>query len=189
MIRADGPVAAGPRTLVIRFVRVVNGVMNIVATRRPTPATLADHPFFSDLPLGSLRRLATHVYRVDYAPGDPIIKEGKTADRFFLIRRGSVSLDMEVAGRGRVEIETLGADAALGWSWLMSPYRWHLSATAADRTSMLVFEAATLRPLLAGDPSLGYEFMRRIAVVMFDRLETTRNRLGPALGASSIKIP
>ncbi|MGH8889240.1 MAG: cyclic nucleotide-binding domain-containing protein [Acidothermaceae bacterium] len=163
--------------------------MNIVATRRLTPAVLADHPFFSELPIASLRRLATHVYRVDYVTGDAIIKEGASADRFFLIRRGLVKLDMEVPGRGRVDIETLGADSALGWSWLMSPYRWHLSATAVDRTSVLVFDASALRALLAGDPTLGYEFMRRITTMMFDRLETTRKRLGSASQGRSIRIP
>lgn len=162
--------------------------MNTVAIARPTPAILADNPFFSELPIPSLRRLAAHVCRVDYAAGDPIIEEGAPADRFFLIRRGSVELDMEVAGRGRVVIDTLGADAALGWSWLMPPYRWHLSATAKHRTSVLVFDATALRALLAGDPALGYEFMRRIATLMSDRIETTRSHLA-STPPSPIRLP
>jgi CRP-like cAMP-binding protein len=135
-----------------------------------------DHPFFSDMPVGSLRRVATHAYRADYAAGDTVFSEGGPADRFFLIRRGLVKLDMEVPGRGRVDVETLGADAALGWSWLMPPYRWHLSAVALERTSVLVFDASTLRSLMAADPAMGYELMRRFAGVMLDRLQATRAR-------------
>jgi CRP-like cAMP-binding protein len=139
-------------------------------------AALRDHPFLSEMPVSSLRRLANHAYRAVFAPGESIFREGGPADRFFLIRRGLVRLDIEVPGRGRVDLETLGADAALGWSWLLAPYRWHLSATAVQRTSMLVFDASMLRALMAADPVLGYEMMRRFNAVMFDRLQATRAR-------------
>lgn len=137
---------------------------------------LADHPFFSSMPSSSLRRIAHHVYRTEFAAGETIFTEGETADRFFLIRRGLVKLSIEVSGRGQVDVETLGADAALGWSWLMPPYRWHLTASAVEHTSTLVIDAATLRALMAGDPVLGYELMRRFAAIIFDRLQATRER-------------
>ena len=145
-------------------------------TRAATAAALADHPFFSSMPVGSLRRLAQHVYRAEFAAGETIFNEDETADRFFLIRRGLVKLSMEVAGRGQVDVETLGADAPLGWSWLMPPYRWHLTAIAVQRTTALVMDASTLRALMAGDPVLGYELMRRFAAIIFDRLQATRQR-------------
>src|SRR5437868_939784 len=92
-------------------------------------AALADHPFLSTMPANSLRRLAAHVQHKDIPRGHTIFREGGEADRFFLIRHGVVRLDIEVPGRGRVDIETLGADCAFGWSWLFAPYRWHLTAT------------------------------------------------------------
>lgn len=128
------------------------------------------------MPVSSLRRIAQHVYRAEFAPGEKIFAEGDVADRFFLIRRGLVTLSMEVAGRGQVDVETLGADAPLGWSWLMPPYRWHLTAIAAQRTTALVIDASTLRALMAGDAVLGYELMRRFAAIIFDRLQATRQR-------------
>jgi len=143
----------------------------------PVAATLADHPFFSSMPLASLRRLATHAYRHEFAAGEPIFFEGADADRFMLIQRGLVKLDIEVPNRGRVDVEVLGPDSALGWSWLFAPYRWHLSATAVERTITLVFDAGVLRSRMAGDPVLGYELMRRFAAVLFDRLQATRERL------------
>jgi CRP-like cAMP-binding protein len=160
------------------------------AARPPSAATLADHPFFSAIPITSLRRVATHAYRADYAPGETIFTEGGVADRFFLIRRGLVRLDMEIAGPGQIELETIGADAALGWSWLVAPHRWHLSATAVARTSTLAIDATTLRALMSADPVLGYELTKRLAAVMFDRLQMTRRRLTSSLAAPTpIALP
>ena len=151
-----------------------------MTTIRPISATasaLSDHPFLSSIPIGSLRRLAAHVQSHTYPAGEQVFREGGVADRFFLIRTGLVRLELEVAGRGQVEVETLGSDAALGWSWMFSPYRWQLTATAVERTSMLVFDTDALQTVMASDPPLGYELMRRFSAVIFDRLIATRLQL------------
>ena len=153
-----------------------------MTTSSPLAVALSDHPFLSSIPVASLRRLATHAQSRTYSAGEEIFREGGKADRFFLIRHGLVRLDAEEPGSDgprQVEIEMLGADAALGWSWLFSPYRWHLSATAVKRTSTLVLDADMLRAVMSADPVLGYELMRRFAAVMFDRLRVTRLRLTP----------
>jgi CRP/FNR family cyclic AMP-dependent transcriptional regulator len=153
-------------------------------------AALADHPFLSSIPPAALRRLAAHSYPHEYAAGDVIFKEGAAADRFFLVRDGRIRLDMDLPDRGEVDVETLDADCALGWSWLFEPYTWQLTATAVEPTSVLVFDAAVLRSLMASDTVIGYELMRRFAGVLFDRLQATRLRLGhnevgvPAAGVS-----
>jgi len=140
-------------------------------------AALASHPFLSAIPAESLRQLSIHAHGQVFVKGQEIFREGQVADQFILVRHGLVRLDAEVAGRGRVEVETLGADSAIGWSWLFSPYRWHLSATAVERTTAIVFDADVLRGLMASDPVLGYELMRRFVAVLSDRLQATRRRL------------
>jgi CRP/FNR family cyclic AMP-dependent transcriptional regulator len=155
-----------------------------MTTSSRTPRTpsresaLADHPFLSSIPPAALRRLAAHTYPHEYAAGDVIFREGAAADRFFLVRDGRIRLDMDVPDRGQVEVETLDADCALGWSWLFEPYQWQLTATAVEPTSVLVFDASVLRSLMASDTVIGYELMRRFAGVLFDRLQATRSRLG-----------
>ena len=145
-------------------------------------AALADHPFMSAIPIESLGRLTANAQVQTYTAGTTIFAEGKPADRFFLIRHGLVRLDMNTADSGLVEVETLGADAALGWSWLFPPYRWQLSATAVERTTAMVCDAAALRATMAADPAVGYELMRRFAGVMLDRLQATRRRLTGDVG-------
>jgi CRP/FNR family transcriptional regulator, cyclic AMP receptor protein len=151
--------------------------MTTIAPTSATAAALSDHPFLSSIPIGSLRRLATHVHTHTYPAGEQVFREGQIANRFFLIRHGLVRLDVEVAGRGQVEVQTLGPDAALGWSWLFSPHRWQLTATVIERTSMLIFDTDALQIAMAADAPLGYELMRRFSAVMFDRLIATRLQL------------
>ena len=151
-----------------------------MTTASSLAATLSDHPFLSSIPVTSLRRLATHAQSHTYSAGEEIFREGGKADRFFLIRHGLVRLDAEVAGSDgplQVEIETLGAGAALGWSWLFSPFGWQVSATAVTRTATVIFDADMLLAVMSADPVLGYELMRRFAAVMFDQLQATRQRL------------
>ncbi|MDQ1487053.1 MAG: hypothetical protein QOJ62_2746 [Actinomycetota bacterium] len=155
-------------------------------------AALADHPFLSTMPPTCLRRLAVHAFRQDFPAGQSLFRESAVADRVFLIRRGLVKLDIAIPGRDRVDVELLGPDTVLGWSWLFPPYEWHLGATAIERTTALAFDASTLRALMASDVILGYELMRRFAAVMYDRLQATRLRLGTegtAVPAASVSGP
>jgi len=142
-------------------------------------SALAGHPFLSSIPAGSLRRLAAHVEPRTYAPGQQIFAENGVADRFLLIRQGLVRLDLDIGEASPVEVELLGSGSALGWSWLFEPYRWQLSATAVEHTSCLVFDADMVRAVMASDPVLGYELMRRFAALLFDRLQATRRTLSP----------
>lgn len=152
-------------------------------------SALASHPFLSTIPVESLRQLGVHAHGETFAKGQEIFREGQVASEFILIRQGRVRLDAEIADRGRVEVETLAADAALGWSWLFPPYRWHLSATALERTTAIVFDAGVLRGLMAADPVLGYDLMRRFAAVLVDRLQATRRRLAaPQLAAAECQL-
>ena len=60
-----------------------------------------------------------------------IFDEGREADRFWILRTGSVALDLNVPGRPAPIIETLGPGELLGWSWLVAPHAWQLGARAA----------------------------------------------------------
>lgn len=150
----------------------------MAATVAQLARALADQPFLSALTIDAQRELAAHARRRDYASGEVVFAQGGAADRFFLIRRGLVRLSIEVASRGPVDIETLGVDAAFGWSWLLPPYQWHLSATAANKTSMLVFDAHRLHAVMEADPAIGYELMRRFAAIILDQLQAVQARLG-----------
>jgi CRP/FNR family transcriptional regulator, cyclic AMP receptor protein len=105
-----------------------------------------------------------------------LLREGEPAERFFLIRRGSVALEVQAPGR-TLRIETLGAGDPVGWSWLFAPYRWQLDARALEPCELLGFDGVCLRGKCETDHDLGYELMRRFAENLVDRLQATRLQL------------
>ncbi|MFJ3921794.1 cyclic nucleotide-binding domain-containing protein [Streptomyces sp. NPDC090022] len=106
-----------------------------------------------------------------------IFEEGERADRFWIIRSGTVALDVQVPGRGRSVVETVGAGALLGWSWLFPPQQWHLGAETREPVRAWQFDAGAVRDLCAEDPVLGLALVTVVAETIGDRLRATRTRL------------
>lgn len=150
----------------------------------PAPV-LTGHEFFAGMSARHLDRLAAVAGHDHFTAGGRIFEEGRPADRFWLIRSGRVALDLHVPGRGGLIVESLEPGTVLGWSWLFPPYEWRFGAAAVEAVRAVVFDAAAVRALCAGDPSLGYELTRRFAAIMLDRLQNTRMRLLDLYGTPS----
>lgn len=114
---------------------------------------------------------------VSFAAGERIFNEGSKADRFWIIRTGTVALDLHVPGRRAVVVETLDAGKMLGWSWLVPPHQWHLGAEASSPVRAYEFDAAAVRDLCAKDPALDHELCTYVSGVLARRLRSTRVRL------------
>ncbi|TLQ48670.1 cyclic nucleotide-binding domain-containing protein [Streptomyces marianii] len=106
-----------------------------------------------------------------------IFEEGGEADRFWVIRSGTVALDVHVPGRGQAVVETIGRGALLGWSWLCPPRRWHLGAETRGPVRAWEFDAAAVRGLCSERPELGLALVTVVAETIGDRLRATRTRL------------
>ncbi|MFD3921965.1 Crp/Fnr family transcriptional regulator [Streptomyces sp. NPDC058595] len=114
---------------------------------------------------------------VSFTTGERIFNEGGRADRFWIIRTGTVALDLRVPGRRPAVIETLGAGRLLGWSWLVAPHHWHLGAEAGGPVRAHEFDAAVVRERCAEDPALDRELCAYVTGVLARRLRATRVRL------------
>ena len=135
------------------------------------------HSFLKGLSSEQLGALARIASRKQFKPGEAILRQRETADRFYLIEEGRVSLDYELPRQRRVQIQEIGPGEALGWSWLAKPYKWQFSATAIERVTVSAFRVADLRELFARDPALGYAIMERAAQALLERLQATRHKL------------
>ncbi|MDB1089751.1 cyclic nucleotide-binding domain-containing protein [Streptomyces sp. ACA25] len=116
-----------------------------------------------------------------------IFAEGGTADRFWIIRTGSVTLCVNVPGR-RVPIETLGHGELLGWSWLFPPYVWHLGAVTGSPVRALEFDAGEVRELCRQDSVLGLALTHACAEAISQRLQEARARLADAYRAGAAPV-
>ena len=138
---------------------------------------LAAHPFFADLPAAHLALLAGCATNVRMPVGTYLARVGEPADRFYLVRAGKVALEVLPPGREPLVVQTAGAGDVLGWSWLVPPHRWSFDAVAVEDTRAIALDGACLRGKCETDHALGYELLRRFAIVMAQRLEATRLQL------------
>ncbi|MGW2559391.1 cyclic nucleotide-binding domain-containing protein [Streptomyces sp. NPDC001514] len=133
--------------------------------------------FLHGLPPDGHDRLMALSHEVALPAGTRIFDEGDPADRFWIIRTGSVTLDLQARGRRAATVDTLGHGDLLGWSWLVPPYAWRLGAEAFSLVRAHEFDAQAVRALCEADPVLGLTLTRRVLEVVSHRLQTTRIRL------------
>ena len=138
---------------------------------------IADAPVFGGLEPRHLQTIAGCAGNTHVGAGTLLLREGDSADRFYLIRQGSVALEVHAPGRQPLRIETLGPGDVLGWSWLFPPYRWQLDSRTLTDCGLVQFDGACLRGKAEADHELGYQLMRRFAANVIDRLQATRLQL------------
>ena len=137
---------------------------------------LPEHPFFAGLDSAALELMAGCAVHVHFAPGERLFREGEPADRFYVVRRGRVAVEVH-APTGGIVLDTVEDGDVVGWSWLLPPYRWLFDARAVTPTSALALDAVCLRGKCDTDPALGYALMQRVSGVMYERLQASRIRL------------
>jgi CRP-like cAMP-binding protein len=112
--------------------------------------------------------------RLQLSSGDTLFELGAEADCLFLVVRGLVALrlPMQVYHHERdVLVEERQPGQAIGWSALIAPHRFTLTAAAVVETEVLVFDRDPLLELFASRPEVGYVVMRNLAGVVGERLQ------------------
>ncbi|MFP3990866.1 Crp/Fnr family transcriptional regulator [Streptomyces sp. E11-3] len=114
---------------------------------------------------------------VNFPQDARLFEEGARADRFWIIRSGTVTLDVRVPGRRPPVIESIGFGELVGWSWLIPPHVWHLGASALSPVRAYEFDAAQVRELCEQDREFGAAIEMWVAKVLAHRLQAARTRL------------
>jgi CRP-like cAMP-binding protein len=143
---------------------------------------LKTHEFTSGLNDDQLTFIAGCAKNFSFQPDEYIFREGDAADQFYLIRHGTVALEMNIPGRGATTIRTLKENDELGVSWLIPPYRWSFDARAVTQTRAIGFDAACLRGKCEEDHDLGYTLMMQFAPRLWERLRSARLQLADVYG-------
>jgi CRP/FNR family transcriptional regulator, cyclic AMP receptor protein len=144
-------------------------------------AILGAHPFLRGMADCHVAKLATLCGHVAVPARQRLFDEGATADRFWLIDAGQVTLDTTVPGHGRLIIATIGRGDVVGLAWLLPPYQWRLGAVATQPMQAFEFDARAVRGACDEDPALGYELSRRVLALLVRRMYAIHDRLLEAL--------
>ena len=138
---------------------------------------IAQHPFFSGLQPEYLELITGCASNIRFDTDSYIFHEGEEAQHFYLLRAGKVGLEVPTPDRGPMTIQTLGEGELIGWSWLVPPYVWRFDARVLELTRAVALDATCLRKKCETDHHLGYELLKRLTVMMEERLQATRLQL------------
>lgn len=138
---------------------------------------LAEHPFFKDLEPEHLKLVVGCASNLVFHAGQFLFHEGEEANAFYVIRQGRVAIEAFSPEHGPITIQTECDGEVLGWSWLIPPFHWRFDARATDQTRVIALDGKCLREKCAKDHDLGYEMMKRFALIIAERLEATRLQL------------
>jgi CRP-like cAMP-binding protein len=148
--------------------------------REKLRGALVEHHFTRGLPDGLLDELVRcTVGVVNWQPDQVVFREGQKADRFYLILRGDVALELHSPGSPPRIIQTVNGDEVLGWSWLFAPFRWTFDARALTPTEAIELDGEMLRGDTGPEIDVEYRYMLMagFAKLMADRLQATRLQL------------
>jgi len=141
-----------------------------------------EHPFFAGLGPEFGVAISGCARNLRFAAGDYLFREGEPANKFYLLRQGSVAVELHSPGQQPLIVATFREGDILDGSWLVPPYLWTFDARASELVRVLGVDARCLRDKCEADHDLGYELMKRFAGVMGERLRVTRLQVADVYG-------
>ena len=138
---------------------------------------LSAHEFFSEFSDDSLKFLCECSSTREIKKGQILFLQGEHADKFYVVRSGHISIQMPAIMGPTLEIQAVDEDQVLGWSWLISPYKWHFQTKAEEDTELLQFDGAALLARCEQEPKFGYELLKKFAELMSVRLTSASQKM------------
>ncbi len=142
---------------------------------------------FGAMDSAHLNKVATYSRSISYRSGDMIFKEGEKASELYILTDGRIALEMEVKpvpNRPAIPtaLEVVSKDEFFGWSALVEPYVFTLSARCMTPCTTVAIKGDMLLKTMNDDTLLGYEVMRELCKLISLRLANTRLRLINGIG-------
>jgi CRP/FNR family transcriptional regulator, cyclic AMP receptor protein len=142
-----------------------------------TTEYLLAHEFFSKFNDDLLKFLCECSSTHEIKKGKLLFRQGDNADKFYVVRTGLISIEMPAILGPTLEIQSLDKDQVLGWSWLISPYKWNFQTRAEEDSELLQFDGAAILARCEQEPKFGYELLKKFAVLMSVGLNAARQKM------------
>jgi len=113
----------------------------------------------------------------EFNDGEILFSQGDEARDLMVLVSGKVRLELPVSilGKSRnIAFETTGPGDVVGWSALVPPYRFTLSARVSGEASIVAFPREKLGALCDTHPELGFRITKNLAAIVGRRLHTTQ---------------
>jgi CRP/FNR family cyclic AMP-dependent transcriptional regulator len=135
---------------------------------------MIDTDLLKGLPPSEAEQVIGLGQRVLLSAGQELFHLGDTADCVYLIAHGRLRLTLPMQVRSREEnvfVEERSSGQTVGWSALIPPYRFTLTATAAVETEVIAMPREALNAHFAAHPDTGYVASLNLARGIGERLQ------------------
>lgn len=143
-----------------------------------SPEKLRRYPLFAGLDNSMLKAIAMISEEITVKKGEWIFHEGNAAGSVYVILSGIVDLKIPLKEEGIYypSLSTLVEGDAFGWSALVDPYEYKLSAIAVKDVHLAKVDGVALCKLMAQNSAMGYLLMSRFTKIVGSRLHDLRVR-------------
>ncbi|MBM3150050.1 MAG: cyclic nucleotide-binding domain-containing protein [Chloroflexi bacterium] len=120
--------------------------------------------------------------RNTYKPGDYVFRQDATANCFYVLEEGEISLLVTIQTDDPpdsikdVPVDTVTTGDIFGWSSLVAPHSLTMSALCIKPSTVLIVSGTELVGLLDCNPAIGYEVMKGLVRVIGARFRDLRRR-------------
>ena len=137
---------------------------------------------FSAFTEEELVRVAPLCSSLEADEGRVIFSEGQAAKNLYVVAEGKIALQKAIRvphakHSRRTTITLCSPKQVAGWSALVPPYRYTLSAVAWECCKLISIDSKLLRESLEAYPEMGYKVMMGLSAVMSKRLKQTTDTL------------
>ena len=146
-------------------------------SNQPVLEYLKSHDFFSELNETEMTLLSDSARSIHLTEGDVLFRQGERADKFYVICDGLIKVQVPAIMGPALEIQSVGNDQLLGWSWLIKPYRWNFLAAAEKDSELIEFDGKAILQHCEQDPVFGYKLLKHFTALMSERLDAARHRM------------
>ena len=137
---------------------------------------------FSDLDDDQLTAIQSCCEIADFKRGEQIFAAGETPEYFWVVLDGQVNLTWDMP-EGPDTITTLSEGEPFGWSSLVPPHKYRLSAKCASRNCKTVrIQQGRLLELFEDDAQLGYKVMSKVMIVAGKRFHQLQDEIARRRG-------
>jgi CRP/FNR family cyclic AMP-dependent transcriptional regulator len=112
--------------------------------------------------------------RITLTSGAELFHMGTPADSLYLVSQGRIKLTLPMQIRGQeqdVFVEERSPGQTVGWSALIPPHQFTLTATAPLQTEVIALSREALRAHCDAFPAIGYAITLNLAAVIGQRLQ------------------
>lgn len=141
------------------------------------PSHIKGVSLFEGIPEPQVQLLAKKFVRQSFPAEKELFGQGDAAHRLYVLLEGNVSIDFKPDDGESLKISEIEPGGIFGWSAALGRRRYTSSAKTTQPSIVLSIRGTELRKLCTTNPDIGVVILERLAGVIAERLESTREQI------------